>query len=81
MKKEKLNLKSLSVTSFVTQNKADMHTVKGGGPSAPDPCPTDYSNCSCPNATCGTTGGTGGTETCDPIACRQTELGTYPCHC
>ena len=82
MKKEKLNLKDLSVTSFVTQNNADMNTVKGGGPSAPDPCPTEYTNCSCPEVTCGIGCG-GGTNTCDPITCRETDgLGqSSPCIC
>ena len=82
MKKEKLNLKDLSVTSFVTNDKAKIDKLRGG--SDPDPCPTAYSNCSCPEATCGVYCGTNNgcaTETCDPLGCQQTNGYTGACIC
>lgn len=78
MKKEKLSLKSLNVTSFVTNDKGAMNKVRGGY-SDPDPCGTAETRCSCPPF-CGG-GGTAGCGTGNLTDCCETVGYTGICLC
>ena len=87
MKKQKLNLKRLTVKSFVTQQQEE---IRGGRTNEScidlcDPFVSDLPKCGT-GGTTGTTGTTGGgTATCSQATCtcptRPMECGTSPIDC
>ena len=65
MKKKKLSLKSLSVTSFVTKEGAQKQKIKGGGSDLWNPC-GDTDGCS---DTCNTNCGGCSYQACSGYSC------------